>query len=315
MTPAKGDGVEVRHLRCLAAVVDAGGFTDAAIDLGLSQPTVSRTLAALEGALGVRLLRRTSRELVLTAAGERVLARARRVLAEVDDLVRDARTGHGRLRVGHAWAAVGEHTVEFQQRWSHRHPAVELHLVRTNSPTGGLAEGVCDVAVVRAPAQVDRTDHHRFDSAVVGVEARWCALAAGDPLARRRQLRLADLADRVLAVDHRTGTTTLDLWPPDRRPAVEETRDVDDWLAVIAAGRCVGVTAESTSTQYRRQGVVFRPLRGAPPVPVRLVWWRDGPHPAVPDVVALLADLYRGDDRRPRRAWATVRTGDDARDS
>ena len=208
--------VELRHLRVLATIVDASGFTGAAAELGLSQPAVSRTLAALEDALGVRLLRRTSRELVLTAAGERVLARARRVLAEVDDLVREARGGHGRIRIGHAWAAMGEHTVEFQRRWAARHPDVALHLVRTNTPTGGLAEGACDVAVVRVP--VDARDDSRIDGALVGLESRYCALAADDPLARRRQLRLADLTDRVLAVDPRTGTTTLDLWPPEGRP-------------------------------------------------------------------------------------------------
>jgi DNA-binding transcriptional LysR family regulator len=282
--------VELRHLRCLVAIADAGSFTDAALALRVSQPAVSRTLAALEHALGVRLLRRTNREVVLTAAGERTVARARRVLAEVEDLAREARTGHGRLRVGHAWAAVGAHTVEFQRRWAARHPDVVLQLVRTNTATGGLAEGACDVAIVRGPEnRVDR----RFDGAVVGLESRYGAVAADDPLARRRQLRLADLAERVIAVDPRTGTTTLDLWQADGRPATEETRDVDDWLSVIATGRCAGVTAESTLTQYRRQGVVFRRLRDAPPVPVRLIWWRAEPHPATSAVIGLLSELYR----------------------
>jgi hypothetical protein len=151
------------------------------------------------------------------------------------------------------------------------------------------------VAVVRVPADAGRTtrDDRRIDGAFVGLEPRYCALAADDLLARRRRLRLAHLADRVLAVDPRTGTTTLDLWPPDGRPDVEEIHDVDDWLAVIATGRCIGVTAESTLSQYRRDGVVFRRLRDAPPVPVRLVWWRDDPHPAARDVVGLLAELYR----------------------
>jgi len=257
---------------------------------------VSRALAAFEKALGVRLLRRTSREVVLTAAGERVLVRARRVVAEVDDLAGEARSGRSRLRLGHAWAAVGEHTLELQRRWAQVHPDLTLDLVRTNSPTAGLAEGVCDVAVVRTPSATD-DDAGRFDArfatAVVGLESRYVALAAADPLARRRQLRLADLAGRVVAVDPRTGTTTADLWPPEHRPEVEEVHDVDDWLAVIAAGRCVGVTAESTLTQYRRQGVAFRRLRDAPPVPVRAVWWRGDPHPATRDVVGLLAELYR----------------------
>jgi DNA-binding transcriptional LysR family regulator len=290
--------VELRHLRCLVAIADAGGFTGAAAELGVTQPSVSRALAALEDVLGVRMLRRTTREVELTGAGERVLARARRVLAEVEDLAEEARSGHRRVRLGHAWAALGEHTVELQRRWARAHPDVSLHLVRTNSPTGGLAEGACDIAVVRTPGgaagrEPGRVDPRRFDSAVVGLESRYCALAADDPLARRRQLRLADLGDRVLAIDRRTGTTTLDLWPPDARPEVEEIHDVDDWLAVIASGRCVGVTAESTLTQYRRHGVVFRRLRGAPPVPVRVVWWRDDPHPATTDLVGVLAELYR----------------------
>ena len=82
--------VELRHLRCLVAVVDEGTLTDAGIALGLSQAAVSRTLAGLERELGVLLVRRTSRELSLTATGAEVLSRARRVLADTDDLVREA---------------------------------------------------------------------------------------------------------------------------------------------------------------------------------------------------------------------------------
>jgi DNA-binding transcriptional LysR family regulator len=288
--------VELRHLRCLIAIVDTGSFTDAALELGISQPAASRTLATLETVLGTRLLRRTSREVVLTAAGVRVLARARRVVAEVEDLTREAKTGDGRLRLGHAWAAIGVHTLDFQRRWTQRHPDTSLHLVRTNTPTGGLAEGACDLAVVRTPS---RFDAKRFDRAVVGLESRYCALASDDPLARRRHLRLDDLTDRVLAVDPRTGTTTPELWPPGKRPQSEEVHDVDDWLAVIATGRCVGVTAESTLTQYRRPGIAFRRVRDAPPIPVWLLWWREDPHPATPDVVDLITELYRGEPSGP----------------
>ena len=60
--------IELRQLRCLVAIAEAGSFTDAAIDLGISQAAASRTLASLEAALGVRLLRRTTREVTLTAA-------------------------------------------------------------------------------------------------------------------------------------------------------------------------------------------------------------------------------------------------------
>ena len=72
------------------------------------------------------------------------------------------------------------------------------------------------------------------------------------------------IRDRVLAVDTRSGTATPDLWPPGSRPAVEEVHDVDDWLAIIATGRCVGVTAESTLSQYPPARCRFPPPPGCP---------------------------------------------------
>jgi DNA-binding transcriptional LysR family regulator len=281
--------VELRQLRCLAAIVDTGSFTDAAIDLGISQAAVSRTLASLEAVLGVRLLRRTTREVTLTAAGNRVLPHARRALAEAQDVVREAAAGHTRLRIGYAWSAMGRHTTPFQRRWAAAHPDVELHLVRTNSATAGLAEGACDIAIIRT-----EPDQRRFGDAIVGLERRYCAMAADDPWASRRSLRLAEMSDRTLVIDRRTGTTTPDLWPPQGRPEIEYTGDIDDWLTAIATGRYVGITPESTVAQYPRPGVVYRPMRDAPPVPVHLVWWRDDTHPATIAAVGLLTDLYRG---------------------
>lgn len=280
--------VELRHLRCLVAIVDEGTFTDAAIALGVSQAAVSRTLASLERSLGVRLLRRTSREVTPTATGLRVVAHARRVLGEVADLVREATSGHTSLRVGYAWSALGRHTAAFQRRWVQEHPGTDLRLVRVNTATAGLAEGSCDLAVVRRPL-----DDRRFDSAIVGLERRLAALSVEDDLAAHRSLRLADLAERTLLIDRRTGTTTPELWPPDARPATEEIHDVDDWLTVISAGRRVGMTAESTAYQYPRPGVVYVPVRDAEPVAVRLAWWRDDPHPATPAAIELLTALYR----------------------
>ena len=51
--------------------------------------------------------------------------------------------------------------------------------------------------------------------------------------------------------------------------------------------------ARSARRQYPRPGVVYRPLRDAPPVAVRLVWWRDDAHPATAAAVGLLTGLFR----------------------
>jgi DNA-binding transcriptional LysR family regulator len=280
--------LELRHLRCLVAIVDAGTFTDAAIELGISQAAVSRNLMALEQVLGVRLLHRTSRTVTPTTAGVHALAQARLVLAAADNLVAEATSGHTRLRIGHPWSAMGRQTREFQRRWAARYPEVELQLVRTNSATGGLAEGLCDIAVLRTAA-----DSKRFASAVVGHERRYVALAADDPWTRRRSVRLSEIPQRIVLIDRRTGTTTPDLWPETARPQFVPTRDIDDWLAIIAAGGGVGITPEGTTAQYRRDGVVFRPLRDAPPITVQMIWRRHDPHPSTHAAVALLTELYR----------------------
>ena len=280
--------LELRQLRCLAAIVDAGTFSDAGIDLGVSQAAVSRNLQALERVLGVRLLHRTSRSVTLTTAGVHVLAQARQLLAAADNLVAEATTGHTTLRVGHPWAAMGGRTREFLRRWAVEQPGTTLDLIRVNSPTGGLAEGMCDIAVLRTAV-----DDKRYSSEVVGHERRYCALAADDPWARRRSIRLGDVAERTVVIDSRIGTTTADLWPPDRRPRLRDTHDVDDWLSIIAAGDAVGITPEATTTQYQRVGIVFRPLRDAPPIDVRVIWRRHDPHPATHAAIALLTELYR----------------------
>jgi DNA-binding transcriptional LysR family regulator len=172
------------------------------------------------------------------------------------------------------------HTVALQRRWAAAHPDVSLHLLRTNTPTGGLAEGGCDIAVVRSPSGPDRLDARRFDSAVVGLEARYCAFAADDRLAWRRQLRLAELADRVLAVDPRTGSSALLLWRavPRLRTLVvpiarmlRVIRSGPGHLAPYGRGR-VGITTEycgcaDSRPQLERTADPTKPSRRVPAQP------------------------------------------------
>lgn len=277
--------VRLGQLRTLLAVVDAGTFTDAAAVLGVSQATVSRSVAALERALGVRLLQRTTRHVAPTATGTRIVAQARRIVEEVDHLRRIVDAARTEVLLGYAWAALGRHTRPLQRIWAAAHPGVPLVFVQANDPSAGLSDGTADLAVIRRPL-----DDDRFATAEIGLESRYAAVATGGALARRRGLRLADLSRHTVAIDNRTGTTTLDLWPPQARPsAVRETLTVDEWLTLIAAGQAVGVTSEATAYQYPRPGVAYRVLRQAPRISVRLAWWRDDP----PGHLGELRDLAR----------------------
>jgi DNA-binding transcriptional LysR family regulator len=288
--------VDLRHLRALVAVVDAGTFTEAAAHLGVSQAAVSRAVAALEAALGARLLQRTTRHVALTTTGTQVLARARSILDEVAALHRVVEQSRTELRVGYAWAALGKHTRRLQKTWATAHPQVPLVFVQSSTPSAGLSDGAADVAVIRRPLH-----DPRFDTALVGVEARYAALATDNPLARRRSVRLSDLARYTVAMDDRTGTTTLDLWQPDAAPAtVRTTHSVDEWLTLIAAGQAVGITSEATANQNPRPGVAYRPVRDAPPIPVWLAWWKDDPPAHRTDLLNLACETYHSTGVRPR---------------
>jgi DNA-binding transcriptional LysR family regulator len=287
--------IDLRQLRALVAVVDEGSFTDAAIVLETSQASVSRAVAALESAVGTRVLRRTTRQVTTTAVGARILEHARQALEAVAALERAAVRTDAELRVGYAWSALGQHTAPVQRRWAADHPGRELVFVGTNNPTAGLAEGLADVAVLRRPL-VDP----RFATAPVGSEDRYAVLSSADPLARRRSVGLGDFVGRTLALDRRTGTTGDHLWPDGQGPAsYREVHGVEDLLTLVVAGQAIGMTSAATTYQHRRPGVVYRRVRDAPPIQVGLAWWRDDPPTGITSVVAAVREAYAGGYREP----------------
>jgi len=85
-------------MRIFAAVADSSGFAAAARKLGMSAPSVTRAVAALEDRIGTELLKRTTRTVRLTEAGTRFLADSRRILVEVEEAERFAGDLHGELR-------------------------------------------------------------------------------------------------------------------------------------------------------------------------------------------------------------------------
>ena len=94
---------ENEDLRVFAAVVRKGGFAAAAKEMGMSPAYVSKRIGILEDTLGVKLFERTTRRVVLTGEGERVLARVQAILdgidALLDDIAAQEREPRGRLRI------------------------------------------------------------------------------------------------------------------------------------------------------------------------------------------------------------------------
>ena len=275
-------GPELRHVRTLLAVADERSFTDAAIRLGVSQPAVSRSIRALEQIVGARLVERTTRAVTLTDAGRRCYPAAVAALAAVEDLIAAARGRTQSLRLGYAWSALGRYTTDVLRRWR-QEQTVPLEVHRIDDTIEGLRRGAVDVVILRGDSE-----HPDLSNVTLFDEPRMAALAVNHPLATRTSLRLGDLASETVLLTA-NGTTTLELWPTDARPAASVHVDnIDEWLTEVAGGLAIGVTAQSTASQHAHPGITFVPVLDAPLVAVQLGWPTDRVHPAVEPFLRLV---------------------------
>ncbi len=133
-------------LRLFVRAVETASFSRAARDSGLSQPAVSRAVAALEADLGARLMQRSTRRLAVTEAGQRVYVQALRLLAEEDALVEAVagadREPVGRLRISTSVAFAAAEIAPHVEAFLARFPRMRLDIVATDSRIDPIAEGV-----------------------------------------------------------------------------------------------------------------------------------------------------------------------------
>lgn len=184
--------IELRHLRALATVAEHGHVGRAAPVLGLTQPALSRQIAALERLVGARLFERRASGMVLTAEGERVLRRARSILRDVAALGRSDGP-HPVLRIGFMCFLGSTITGEVISRHREAHPQTEMTVQQLphDGLIGALHEGRLDVALVRPHGDTDGLPVRRLVTEPVAV-----ALPRPDPLSSAPAVTMAQLADR-----------------------------------------------------------------------------------------------------------------------
>ncbi|WP_256103915.1 hydrogen peroxide-inducible genes activator [Streptomyces sp. ODS05-4] len=148
------------QLRAFAAVAEHLHFRDAAAAIGMSQPALSGAVSALEDALGVQLLERTTRRVLLSPAGERLAVRTRAVLDAVAELMEEAEAAQapftGVLRLG-VIPTVAPYLLPTVLRLVHeRYPRLDLqvHEEQTSSLLDGLAAGRLDLLLLAVPLGV-----------------------------------------------------------------------------------------------------------------------------------------------------------------
>lgn len=150
------DPPETSELEVFLAIVDQGSFAGAASVLGLPRATVSRRLKRLETRLGVRLLRRTTRQVALTPAGRDLDPHARRIVAAVREAAESVQRSEGPLRGLLRVSAPPGNFERFEQllvEFLEQHPQVRLELERSTRQVDVVAGGF-DVAL-RATSNLD----------------------------------------------------------------------------------------------------------------------------------------------------------------
>src|SRR5215468_3022648 len=225
--PAAPQGVELRHLRYLAAVADAGTFTRAAERLFITQPTLSQQIHRLEKIIGTALLHRRRDGVQLTAAGTILLAAARDVLAAADQAVAQARqaAGLGRPRLRFAVPAdlpdslavataarlrAAADAGEIALTWLETVLDAELSPIRQRRADAGLGWLTASPDVLPAP----------LEAMTLGTFEPDVWVLSAHPAARRGVIGLNGLADLdVIYGPRRAGPAIYDRWRQALRAA------------------------------------------------------------------------------------------------
>jgi DNA-binding transcriptional LysR family regulator len=274
--------IELRHLRIVCAIAEAGSVTKAAATLGLAQPALTTQLKRIERSLGGALFERDRLGARPTALGDLVLARAKVLLPALRGLQDEATEMVGaakaaRYRVG---ATNGPVVGGLVQRLASAYPGHQVSVHATWS-TAEIAEmvvvGDLDFALIGTCAGAVPPQHPGLVWQPVSIDPVWVLIRAGHPLADRPEVELAELAgerwvsapgdrcfnDCFAAACARAGFTP--------QPLLE--MDVANCFDLVAAGSAVAL-CQGMVRQI--PGAVAMPLAGSPLQWRHLIGWDRG---------------------------------------
>ena len=218
--------MELRQLRYLVALAEERHFTRAAMREHIAQPAISQQIRRLEQELGLTLVERSTRRVAITEAGELLVARARRILAQVEaaraelEGLRGVRSGH--VTVG-AMHTMGPIDVSLALAIFHqRHPGVELTVREQSSEE--LAEMLrVDELDLAFLSVTERIESHGLGLHQLVSEELVAILPKDHRLSTRRRVRMAELADDEF-IAYRPGARLRELLIAAGRQAGYEPR-------------------------------------------------------------------------------------------
>lgn len=193
------NGFDLDQLRAFVTVADLRSFRQAADELHLSPPALSRRVERLEELVGARLLERTSRSVRLSAVGEAFLERVRAVLEDLDDAVlgvHELSSGHtGRITVAAVPSAACSFVPRALARLAGSYPGIRFRLLDGSLQATALAVlgGQADVGIGFNDSPIAG-----LRAELLGEDPYVLALPTSHRWHARRSLRLQDLQDEPL---------------------------------------------------------------------------------------------------------------------
>lgn len=259
----------MRKLRYFVAVAEELNFGRAAERLHIAQPVLSRQIRSFESELGVQLLERSSRGTQLTRAGSQLLEDARFLLAESKALQQrlfQIAEPIVAVRVG---VMPGLLATAAAAAFESADPSRRAVVVQVGWPdqVDAVHRGEVDVVYAREPI-----DHHGLGTAPLLEEPRDAVLPSSDPLARKKSVRLADLASKRLLQDPSTVPEWYAIATPEHRRAGQTAHTMEDKLELVAARAGFVILPRSTTAFYRRPDVRVVPIEDIGPSRVTLIW-------------------------------------------
>ncbi len=270
--------MNLRDLRYLVALADLRHFGRAAAASFVSQPTLSTQIRKLEDTLGVQLLERNSRLVLLTPVGERVVEQARKVLRETDALTRIAQQSRdpfaGELRLGIIPTVAPYLLPRVLPKLRKAFPDLTLQLVESQTATlqRMLRAGELDAVVVALPFDVERTVQQQLFA-----EPFLLAVARSHAKARHKSVTLDDLhGEQLLLLEDGHCLRDQALSVCSRAGAVENATfratSIKTLRQMVAANAGVTLMPELAAQD---DTVRYIPFKGEQPHRVIGLVWRD----------------------------------------
>ncbi len=291
--------MNLRELQYLVALAEHRNFGRAAETCLVSQPTLSTQIRKLEEELGVALVERAPRNVMLTAAGVEIVERARRALHEVEQIRvaarRRSQPGAGSVRLG-VFPTLGPYLLpHVVPRIGQRFPRLELLLVEDKSDIllEQLDAGGLDAAILATPIH-----NPQLQCVELFDEPFLLAVPRGHPLADGALIDVAQLADRDLMLlddGHCLREQALDVCQlaGGTEAARFRATSLETLRQMVLAGSGITLLPQLAATAPTPHAEGIRLLRFSGEAPGRRValFWRKSS--ALDDVLAAVADIIR----------------------